>query len=407
MQPGTRQPPIGPASHPASGGAALAAAKALLGLLLVCAGAAVVPRIVCGRQAEALYAGTGDAQDDLGREVAAFACAPAAAAFRTGSSRFDGEWALVTQQMAVLGLGQIALAHPQRRVAYLPTIQGCVKRLLDPKMTAFGEEAWNEQGLRALESKNGHAYLGYVNLALGMLRLLDPGTRHAALHDRLTASLARRLQAAPHHFIETYPGETYPADVAMAVGSIGLYDQVLGQAAGQAAGTGHRALLRDFAASFRAVAVDPRSGLAYQRLDPSTGRATGAPRASGTALCVYAFSFADRELSRQLFDALAVGQRAALFGFGAVREYPPGHAGVGDIDSGPVLLGVSVSATGFALAGARLFEERGLFTELYRTADLFGVPVGGAYGRLFLSGGPLGNAILLAMLTATWQRGGA
>lgn len=409
MEPGTRHPPIGPADPPAPGGTARAVGKALLGLLLLCAGAAVVPRIVCGRQAEALYAGTGDAQDDLGREVAAFACAPSAAAFRTGSTRFDGEWALVTQQMAVLGLGQIALAHPQRRVAYLPTIQGCVKRLLDPKMTAFGEEAWNEQGLRALESKNGHAYLGYVNLALGMLRLLDPGTRHAALHDRLTTALARRIQAAPHHFIETYPGETYPADVAMVVGSIGLYDQVTGQVTGQGTGqaASHRALLRDFAASFRAVALDPRSGLVYQRLDALTGRATGAPRASGTALCVYALSFADRALSRQLFDALAVGQRAALFGFGAVREYPPGHAGVGDIDSGPVVLGVSVSATGFALAGARLFEERGLFTELYRTADLFGVPVGGAYGRLFLSGGPLGNAILLAMLTATWQRGDA
>lgn len=381
--------------------------KALLGVLLVCAGAATVPRVLCGLRAEALYAGLGEAQDDLGREVAAFACTPAAAAFRTGSPRFDGEWALVTQQMAVLGLGQVVLAHPQRRAAYLPTIQGCVKRLLDPAMTAFGEEAWNEQGLRALESGKGHAYLGYVNLALGMLRLLDPGTRHAALHDRLTASLARRVQAAPHHFIETYPGETYPADVAMVVGSIGLYDRALGQALGQAVGAGHRALLRDFAASFRAIAVDPRSGLAHQRLDAATGRATGAPRASGTALCVYALSFADRELSRQLFDALAVGQRASLFGFSGVREYPPGQSGVGDIDSGPVVLGLSVSATGFTLAGARLFEDRGLFTELYRTADLFGVPVPGAYGRLFLSGGPLGNAILLAMLTATWERGGA
>ena len=44
-----------------------------------------------------------------------------------------------------------------------------------------------------LPGGRGHAYLGYVNLALGMMRLVDPETPHARLHDRLTEALARRL----------------------------------------------------------------------------------------------------------------------------------------------------------------------------------------------------------------------
>ena len=49
-----------------------------------------------------------------------------------------------------------------------------------------------------------------------------------------------------------------------------------------------------------------------------------------------------------------------------------------------------------------LHGDAPLFTSLYRTADLFGVPVTRPSGRRFLSGGPLGNAILLTMTTATW-----
>ena len=64
---------------------------------------------------------------------------------------------------------------------------------------------------------------------------------------------------------------------------------------------------------------------------------------------------------------------------------------------------MSVSATGFTLASAKLHGDEAFFTSLYRTTDLFGVPVHRPHGKRFMSGGPLGNAILLAMTTATWK----
>jgi hypothetical protein len=370
-------------------------ARAAVMALFVVAGAATEPRAVAGRAAGPFFDGDPAAAEALAHEVAASstgAVGVSAASFHTGSARFDGEWALVTDQMAVLGLGQVVLAHPELAERYLPVLDACADRLLAPPATAFGASAWGHAALDDLASDRGHAYLGYLDLALGMIRRISPGTRFAAVHDRITAAIVRRLAAAPHAIVETYPGEAYPADVASLVGAIGASDR--------ATAADHGALLHHFADVFRARWVDPASGLLYQSGDARRGVPTGAPRASGTALAAYFLSFADPALSRDLFAAVARSQRASFLGFGGVREYAPGASGDGDVDSGPVLFGVSVSATGFALAGARASGDRAFFTELYRTADLFGVPVDRGDGRRFATGGPLGNALLLAMLTA-------
>jgi hypothetical protein len=175
-------------------------------------------------------------------------------------------------------------------------------------------------------------------------------------------------------------------------GAIGLH--------AKATGRDHGAALQRYGEALRSTWIEPRSGLLYQAGDAASGRPTAPPRASGTAIAAYFLSFADAALARELASALARGQHASFLGFGGVREYAPGYEGKGDIDSGPVIFGVSVSATGFSLAGARMIGDREMYLEIYRTAELFGVPVAREGRRRFATGGPLGNAILLAMLTA-------
>ena len=353
----------------------------------------VLPRSLVGRDADALFDGDASAQDALARTVAAYLARDTrAGAFHTGSSRFDGEWALVTSQMAALGLSQVILGHRSLRARYLPSLRASVDHLLRPETFAFGASAWGEPALDSLDQDRGHAYLGYVALAIGALREVDPTTPHADLHDRLVAALVRRLERSPAGVIETYPGEAYPCDLAAVVGAIGQHARITG--------ADHRALLSRMAAVYRTRWTDPASGYLVQSVVPATGAWASPPRGSGTALSAYFLSFADPSLSRELGAAVARSGTLTLAGFGAVREYPPGAVGQGDIDSGPVVLGVSVSATGFALGPARQMRDRERFHALYRTASLFGVPVARDGGRAFVAGGPIGHSILLAMLTA-------
>jgi len=353
---------------------------------------AILPRQLCGRPAQPLFDGELAAQDALAREVAReIAAAPGRQFYRSGSTRFDGQSAIAIYQMAILGMGQIIREHRERRDEYLPAMRAAAARMTDPRTLPTATRAWGHNGLVTMAPGEGHAYLGYINLALGMLRAVDPATPHAALHDRLTAALADRLDRSPTGLIETYPGETWPPDVAAVAGSIGLHATVTG--------VDRRALLERWSKRFEACALH-RSGYLVQHVRSGGCKPVDAPRGSGTAIASYFLSFADTPLSRRLLDGLRREGRACALGFCGIREYAPGFHGKGDVDAGPMLMGMSVGASGFALGAARAHGDGDLYRELYRSAHLAGVPVGVGGNTKFAAGGTLGNALLLAMLTA-------
>jgi len=353
---------------------------------------AIVPRELAGHAAQPLFDGELAAQDALARAVARdIASQPGRQFYRSGSPRFDGQSAIAIYQMAILGMGQIIREHPERRDEYLPAMRAAAARLVDPRTLPTAARAWGENGLVAMAPGAGHAYLGYINLALGMLRAVDPTTPYAALNDRLTTALAQRLDRSPTGLIETYPGETWPPDVAAVAGSIGLHAAVTG--------VDRRALLERWAARFEACAVH-RSGYLVQRVRTGTCKPVDAPRGSGTAIASYFIGFADPRLSQRLYEAVRDEGRACVLGFCGIREYAPGFHGKGDGDSGPMVMGMSVGATGFALGAARAHGDGDLYRELYRSTHLVGVPVGVDGNTRFAAGGALGNALLLAMLTA-------
>ena len=217
-------------------------------------------------------------------------------------------------------------------------------------------------------------------------------TPHAELHDRISEACERRLSQSAIGLLETYPGERYPVDNAALVASLHVHARVRGVAPTPA--------VAGWSAQVRARYLDPATGLLIQAVR-ADGTPLDAPRGSGTGLAALFLAHADPALSRELYQALRAHLTDRLLGFGVVREYPVTvRGGRGDIDSGPLLFGYSVSATGFALGASRAHEDPETFTRLYATAWLFGAPVERADGLRFAAGGPLGDALMFALLTA-------
>lgn len=331
--------------------------------------------------------------------------------FHTASPLFDEEWMFGTWMMAAVGFGQHAAANPDARAADLLRMEACLDVLVGEDGTRFDRRKWGVSPLADLDNPaHGHAaWLGYANLALAVhhevVTAEGRADRFADLHDRVSDALVARLGAP---IIETYPGEAYPVDNAAGFGSLGI--------AARTAADPDRALALSQAsdrASRRLVSTwrAPGTGLLFQWLDADgPAKPHGPGRGSGTFLASWFLSFGSPSAAHALYRAGRDYLYEPLGPLGAMREYPYGDDGAGDIDSGPLVFGRGVSATAFAIGAARADGDAETAGALLRTATLFGAPSEEPGGAVHFrsagaamcgteSCGALGDAILFAMVT--------
>jgi hypothetical protein len=401
--PSPDEPPAeaGEASGPDEPRQRTGSTRALVALLAFVLGFATVPHRVCERDAKKWFDGDKAKTDALAAGLAAWTAQDLdPATFATGSSRFDGEWLFGTYMMSAMGFGQLALDRPDARDLNLERMERCLDAMLDARVRSFDSQVWGTDALASLEeppgssADRGHvAYLGYAGLALGLHRYLRPASRFTAREEAIASALARRIDASPTGFVETYPGEVYPVDNASAIAALAVHAKAVGSPSAPA--------VRRGLTTIRTHGVDPATGLLIQAVNLEDARPRDTARASGTALAAYFLSFADEPTSRPLFRALERRQFRTVLGFGGMMEYPAGkEQRKGDIDSGPVVLGFGVSASGFAIGASRAHGDRDTFTALSATAHLFGAPLDENGTRTYATGGPIGDAILFAMFTA-------
>src|SRR5262245_44754619 len=76
--------------------------------------------------------------------------------FGTGDAVFDHEWVFGTWQMAALGYGQHALAHPEAKAGDLANMERCIDGMLSEQGRAFDRAKWDADPLESLSLRRGH-----------------------------------------------------------------------------------------------------------------------------------------------------------------------------------------------------------------------------------------------------------
>jgi hypothetical protein len=316
----------------------------------------------------------------------------AEAATHTGHALFDKEWTFGAWQMAALGFAQQAASSPTAKTEALARFDACIERIYSPAGRAFDSREWGEDVTDALDSPRGHvAWLGYTNLALSSRRAMDPDGRWAEENDVLSAAILVRLE---HDLLpETYPGERYPVDVSAMVASVGLWAKATGRQEPEVLDRWRTALKERWL-------VD---GVLVQAIRPD-GTARDGGRGSGSFLASWFLSRWDPTLASALYHSASGRLRVNVGPLLAMREYPPGVEGPEDIDSGPIVGGLGVSSTGFAIGAARAAGDVASARALERTATLFGQPETQDGVLHWKSGAALGSpaladAIMFAMIS--------
>ena len=266
---------------------------------------------------------------------------------------------------ALTGLAWTDLAatgHADRQAA-ITNARWALERLDEPDGTAPFD--------RDLDPPYGVFHAGWSLLLRAQLAALDPTATDAAdatiaQADGLAAAVERQLGSAESPFLTAYPGQSWPVDSVVAVAALRTADRATG-------GDHHELIERWRARAGRHL--DPRTGLLPHRTEPGTAAILDGTRGTSQAIIQRLWPLIDPDGAPGAYERFRrqfVTTEAGLVG---VREYPHGLDGPGDVDSGPLVLGVSASATAVMIGAARANGDPGLTEALRDEADVFGVPL--------------------------------
>lgn len=315
--------------------------------------------------------------------------------------RFQIEWSIATMSMVGFAFVNRAFRFPEYEKETQEVVAKLIQRMLKPDIREFERLHWGWDALKALEQPGSQrdrgsiGYLGHLNFLLGAFRMLGGDNRYSDLHLKISDALARRLLSSHSLFVETFPGEIYVPDNLVVLASLALFDKA-------ERSEKYQELLKRWLDRCREEMTDKRSKLLVPWVQAANGQPVGGFRGSYAAWNLFYLPFIDKEFARGEWARLKqLGRINPVPGFYALREFYPGEHGRADIDSGPVLFGMSTSGTGFAMAPASLFEDRETLLGLLRTAEFAGFTIHGSTGSRYLLAPLVGDAIVLAGRTAT------
>lgn len=284
---------------------------------------------------------------------------------------------------------ELALRVPARRDAALAEARWCLAQIETEK----GREPFSPE----LRPDHGMFYSAWRNhLLSGILLIQEPGKRNPeewAEFEQHCEELADTLQHSATPFPASYPGRSWPCDTLPAVHSLKVRCHLAGDSK-------YDPLIRNWLTEAWKRA-DPATGLLPHEADHLSGRPLGPARATSASVILRFLLDIEPETAAAQYlrfrDHFLVN-RLGLPGF---LEYPKGIPNRGgDVDSGPLIAGVSLSATLVAMGDAALYGDPELARSISQCGEALGFPVGN-HRRRYLGGMlPVADAFLVHATTA-------
>ncbi|MDP6543481.1 MAG: hypothetical protein QGH60_05775 [Phycisphaerae bacterium] len=242
-----------------------------------------------------------------------------------------------------IAYANLALSDPGRR-------KDALDRIPDLLVSAIASTAAKVKPpggkLERLKSYRNHAtYLGQLNMALGYYRLIGGDDRYRAINRAISNVLHKALVELEGRPLESFPTYSWTFDTIAALVSLKLYDLSTGKGRSDA-------VIRKHLEWMSKRAIHKPTGLPYSRINNATARGTALPRGCDLSLRISLIAHLDAPLSKTMYDAYVKAfwiDRKIVSGF---AEWPGGRAGKQDADSGPILMGIGMTASGMGLAAA-------------------------------------------------------
>ena len=271
------------------------------------------------------------------------------------------EYDFMSRTFLVLALADRAIAEPTLAHDHLRTIDAIIDDTLEAE-ARHGQDHW----LMSYWQPDATVGTGRSLFVDGEV-LVMVTARRMVRDDRpeLKDETTRRARLVTHNlgsggdlpFAESYADEGWLFCHAMAM--LGLRAQE------QLDGVDHSVLFTDFERAVRSTLIDPHTGMLASEFTME-GATMDGPEGSSIWFVVSALDVVAPELAEEQYGLARQALGRSVLGLGYSREWPTGAEAFQDVDSGPIIpiLDASTSASGFAIAAARVHDDHRFSAQL-------------------------------------------
>lgn len=193
-------------------------------------------------------------------------------------------------------------------------------------------------------------YLGHINLMMGCYRLLSNNPKYDTLNDRISLSLFNRFKNVEYHCLPSYSVSIWIPDNTVALASLKIHSQNTSSK--------YDSICSVWVKYAKSHFTDTNSGLLASTIDYYNGSITEEPRGCMIGWSIYFIYRFDKTYAKQLYENYKNKFSSNLFYLRLFNERMNDYSiDMGDIDSGPILFGLSIPANAFAFGDAVAFQD--------------------------------------------------
>lgn len=198
---------------------------------------------------------------------------------------------------------------------------------------------------------NGAFYIGWKNYLIGSkLELQNPNDRNEleeAEFKKACSKISQAFDKSHSPFLESYSGLSWPADATIAMACLSIHDKLSPPLYSQN--------IENWIVKVKNN-LDTITGLIPHQSEIYTGKSIAGARGSSQSLILNFLFDIDETFAKTQFEIYKDRFLDYRIGLPGIREYPSEIQGPGDIDSGPVILGIGGAAS---IVGQRTFFKYG------------------------------------------------
>ena len=256
----------------------------------------------------------------------------------------NAEWDFMGRSFLVWALANRSLRHPEKKGACLEVMD----RIIDETLKTEQERGmyhflmpYARNRPFVMQPPRSLFLDGEMALMLASRRLVAEKEAYREPLRQRVEEMVRRMEAGPVLCAESYPDECWMFCNSAALAAVRISDRL--------DGSDHSSFFRRWLQRAKEKLVDPGTGLLVSSFTLD-GRPKDGPEGSSIWMAAHCLQLIDEEFAADQYRRARKELGREVLGFGYAREWPVSWVGPEDVDSGPVvpLLGVSAGSSGLA-----------------------------------------------------------